>query len=136
MISAYIDVWFVGIPRECSEAEIKKAYRRESLKHHPDKVCSHQNFPVIQCIPNTHIVYFQGGDEEKFKLVVEAHGVLSDPRRRERYDLGEDEDGMSDSGMGGMNQMDLAELFAQFHGGGGFSGGFTSGGRGQQHGFF
>ena len=42
----------------------------------------------------------QGGDEEKFKLVVEAHGVLSDPRRRERYDLGEDEDGLSDSGAG------------------------------------
>jgi DnaJ family protein C protein 7 len=80
----------------------------------------------------------QGGDEEKFKLVVEAHSVLSDPRRRERYDLGEDEDGTSDSGggMGGMSQMDLAELFAQFHGGGGFSG-FSSGGpRGQQtHGF-
>ena len=29
----------LGLPRECSEAEIKKAYRRESLKHHPDKVC-------------------------------------------------------------------------------------------------
>ncbi|KIM90142.1 hypothetical protein PILCRDRAFT_811871 [Piloderma croceum F 1598] len=98
----------LGIPRDCAEIEIKKAYRRESLKHHPDK----------------------GGDEEKFKLVVEAHSVLSDPRRRERYDLGEDEDGM-----GGMNQMDLTEIFAQFHSGGGF-GGFNSGGpRGQTHGF-
>jgi preprotein translocase subunit Sec63 len=29
---------FVGIPRDCAEIEIKKAYRRESLKHHPDKV--------------------------------------------------------------------------------------------------
>ncbi|KAG2042760.1 hypothetical protein BDR03DRAFT_990382 [Suillus americanus] len=35
----------------------------------------------------------KGGDEEKFKLVVEAHAVLSDPQRRERYDMGEDEDG-------------------------------------------
>jgi DnaJ family protein C protein 7 len=109
----------LGIPRDCSESEIKKGYRRESLKHHPDK----------------------GGDEEKFKLVVEAHSVLSDPRRRERYDLGEDEDGMSDSsgmgGMGGMSHMDLAELFAQFHGGGG--GGFSSfgggAGRAHSHGF-
>jgi len=108
----------LGIPRDCSEAEIKKGYRRESLKHHPDK----------------------GGDEEKFKLVVEAHNVLSDPRRRERYDLGEDEDGMTDSGhgMGGMGGMDLSELFAQFHGGGG--GGFSTssfggGARSHTHGF-
>ncbi|KAJ7065365.1 hypothetical protein C8F01DRAFT_1125375 [Mycena amicta] len=65
----------LGVPRDCSEAEIKKGYRRESLKHHPDK----------------------GGDEEKFKLVVEAN----------------------------------AELFAQFHGTGGFGGGgFRSGGFG------
>ncbi|KAJ6624856.1 hypothetical protein B0H10DRAFT_2004434 [Mycena sp. CBHHK59/15] len=97
----------LGVARDCTEQEIKKGYRRESLKHHPDK----------------------GGDEEKFKLVVEANAVLSDPQRRERYDMGEDEDGMSDSsGMGGMNGMDLSELFAQFHGGGG--GGFGGGGFG------
>lgn len=29
----------LGIPRDCNETDIKKAYRRESLKHHPDKVC-------------------------------------------------------------------------------------------------
>ncbi|KIY51902.1 protein prenylyltransferase [Fistulina hepatica ATCC 64428] len=101
----------LGIPRDCSAAEIKKAYRLQSLKHHPDK----------------------GGDEEQFKLVVEAHAVLSDPERRQRYDLGEDEDGMS-NGMGGMPAgMDLSELFAAFQGrafggdfggGGGFDGGF------------
>lgn len=96
----------LGVSRECTEHEIKKAYRRESLKHHPDK----------------------GGDEEKFKLVVEAHSVLSDPARRERYDMGEDEDGMGSGmggmgGMGGMSPMDLSELFAQFHGGSGFGGG-------------
>lgn len=56
-------------------------------------------------------------------MVVEAHAVLSDPRRRERYDLGEDEDGMTGSthSAGGMHP-DLANLFAQFGGpGGGFS---------------
>ncbi|KAF8654671.1 hypothetical protein AX16_003488 [Volvariella volvacea WC 439] len=103
----------LGVPRDCNDADIKKAYRRESLKHHPDK----------------------GGDEEKFKLVVEAHAVLSDPRRRERYDLGEDEDGMNDGGNahgfpGGMSQADLANIFAQFGGGGmgGMGGGFGGGG--------
>jgi len=61
-------------------------------------------------------------------LVVEAHAVLSDPHRRERYDLGEDEDGMNGSSShmhsGGVPP-DLASVFAQFggsgHGGGGFS---------------
>ncbi|KIK79156.1 hypothetical protein PAXRUDRAFT_834232 [Paxillus rubicundulus Ve08.2h10] len=101
----------IGVPRDCSEADIKKAYRRESLKHHPDK----------------------GGDEEKFKLLVEAHAVLSDPQRRERYDMGEDEDGQNDFGMGGMGgfgmqPVDLADLFAQFRGGGPGGGPFGGGG--------
>ncbi|KAJ3489877.1 hypothetical protein NLI96_g1826 [Meripilus lineatus] len=101
----------LGVSRDCSETEIKKAYRRESLKHHPDK----------------------GGDEEKFKLVVEANSVLSDPRRRERYDNGDDEEGsMGGDGMGGM-PMDLSEIFAQFQGagfggGGGAFGGFSGAG--------
>jgi DnaJ family protein C protein 7 len=105
----------LGVARDCGDAEIKKAYRRESLKHHPDK----------------------GGDEEKFKLVVEAHAVLSDADRRHRYDMGEDEDGLNDGSAGGSpfgaGGVDLSELFAQFHGagggspfggGGGFGGGF------------
>jgi len=94
----------LGVARDCNEADIKKGYRRESLKHHPDK----------------------GGDEEKFKLVVEAHAVLSDPQRRERYDLGDDEDGTTDSshmrGPGGMNPADFASMFAQFGGSGGGGG--------------
>lgn len=90
----------------------------------------------------------QGGDEEKFKLVVEANAVLSDPRRRERYDLGDDEDGMNEGGGGmgggfsGMNPMDMEELFASFGGGGGarfgghpFGGGGGGGRRGHSHGF-
>jgi DnaJ family protein C protein 7 len=79
----------------------------------------------------------QGGDEEKFKLVVEANAVLSDPQRRDRYDMGEDEDGMNDSsgGMGGMGGMDLSELFAQFHGGGGGTFRSSGGARGHTHGF-
>ncbi|KAH6915582.1 DnaJ domain-containing protein [Coprinopsis sp. MPI-PUGE-AT-0042] len=112
----------LGVGRECTDAEIKKAYRRESLKHHPDK----------------------GGDEEK------PHAVLSDPQKRRMYDMGDDIDGSSASdmggmgGMGGMSHMDLADLFAQFHGGGGGSpfggmggGGFGGGGRrGGSHGGF
>jgi DnaJ family protein C protein 7 len=31
----------LGVARDCSEAEVRKGYRRESLKHHPDKVRCH-----------------------------------------------------------------------------------------------
>lgn len=63
--------------------------------------------------------------------------MLSDPHRRERYDLGEDEDGMNGSShtQGGMPP-DLANMFAQFgtgHGGGGFS--FNTGGSNGFRGF-
>ncbi|KAI8990397.1 hypothetical protein BD414DRAFT_299017 [Trametes punicea] len=85
----------LGVERTCTDSDIKKAYRRESLKHHPDK----------------------GGDEEKFKLVSEAHSVLSDPVKRQRYDLGEDDEDDRFSGMGA-GGVDLSELFAQFHGAG------------------
>ncbi|TFY57597.1 hypothetical protein EVJ58_g6922 [Rhodofomes roseus] len=89
----------LGVAKECSEVEIKKAYRRESLKHHPDK----------------------GGDEEKFKLVVEAHSILSDPVKRQRYDMGEDDEDMMGGGMGGM---DINDLFAHLNRNGGGFGGF------------
>jgi len=105
----------LGLERNCGDSDIKKAYRRESLRHHPDK----------------------GGDEEQFKLVVEAHTVLSDPQRRQRYDDGEDEDGQTSAGPGGMgggfpggmDMNDLASLFAHMQGGGGGGGAhFASGG--------
>lgn len=107
------------LKKDCNDSDIKKAYRRESLIHHPDK----------------------GGDEEKFKLVVEAHAVLSDPQRRARYDSGADEDGQMDAGAGGMGGMgggvDLSEMFGAFGGGfpgGGFGGGGGRGGGGGFHG--
>ena len=100
----------LGVARECTEVEIKKAYHKGSLIHHPDK----------------------GGDEEKFKLVVEAFTVLSDPQRRQRYDMGEEDSeyGGGSGGMGGMDTHDFSDLFAQFGGGmpRGFGGsGFGSG---------
>jgi len=54
----------LGVPREASQDEIKKAYRKLVMIHHPDK----------------------GGDSEKFKQISEAYEVLSDQERRARYD--------------------------------------------------
>ncbi len=55
----------LGVSKEASKAEIKKAFRKLAHKYHPDK---------------------KGGDEEKFKEVSEAYGVLSDDKKRAEYD--------------------------------------------------
>ena len=62
---------------------------------------------------------------------MEAHAVLSDPQRRQRYDMGMDEDGSSSSGMGEspfggmhmrMDPSDIHNIFATFGGGARFGG--------------
>ena len=52
----------IGVAKDASDNEIKKAYRKLALQHHPDK----------------------GGDAEKFKEISEAYAVLSDPEKRSR----------------------------------------------------
>ena len=58
----------LGVGEGATEEEIRKAYKKKAQKHHPDR----------------------GGDEEQFKELQEANNVLSDKRRRGRYDNGED----------------------------------------------
>ncbi len=62
----YYDV--LGVDRNASEAEIKRAYRRLAMKYHPDKNPDNKSA------------------EEKFKEASEAYEVLSDPDKRRRYD--------------------------------------------------
>ena len=54
------------LPETATEQDIKRAFRRLSIKHHPDK---------------------PGGDAEKFKVINEAYNVLSDESQRRQYDL-------------------------------------------------
>jgi len=61
----------LGIKKEATEAEIKKAYRKLALKWHPDKN------------PNN-----REEAEEKFKKINEAYSVLSDKNKRNQYDHG------------------------------------------------
>jgi molecular chaperone DnaJ len=54
----------LGIGKDASADEIKKAFRKAAVEHHPDR----------------------GGDESKFKEVNEAYEVLKDPTKKQRYD--------------------------------------------------
>lgn len=86
----------LGVSRDASEDEIKKAYRKLALKEHPDK----------------------GGDSEKFKLISEAYGVLSDSKQREIYNR-YGKEGLNENGM--PNAEDIFQsVFANM--GGGFPG--------------
>ncbi len=112
----------LGVTQSATERELKKAYRMAALKWHPDK--------------NNGSEEQRKEAEEKFKDVNEAYEVLSDPRKRQRYDNGDD---LEDMGGGGMGGVDPNAVFQMFFGGGGGSpfggggfggGGFGGGGRG------
>lgn len=83
----------LGIAKEASASEIKKAYRKSAIKHHPDK----------------------GGDEAMFKECQKAYEVLSDPEKRELYDQ-HGEEGLEN---GGPSHGGMADIFDMFGGGGG-----------------
>lgn len=67
----------LGISKTATEDEIKKAYRKRALIHHPDR---HANASDEE----------KKDQEKKFKEVGEAYTVLSDPAKRSRYDNGQD----------------------------------------------
>lgn len=102
----------LGVERNASEAEIKSAYRKLALQHHPDR---NQNNPEA---------------EEKFKEAAEAYSVLGDPEKRARYDqFGHA--GVAGAGQGGPgfnpdifgDFSDILGDFFGFGGGGGRRGG-------------
>lgn len=112
----------LGVDKNASADEIKKAYRKKAIQYHPDK---------------------NPGDkeaEEKFKEAAEAYEVLSDPQKRQRYDQFGFQGVGGAAGYGGAG-MNMEDIFAQFGdlfeswgmgGGGGFSSFFGGAGGGSR----
>lgn len=100
----------LGIHKDASADEIKKAFRKLAIKHHPDK---------------------EGGDEAKFKEANEAYEVLKDQQKRQRYDQ------FGHAGVGGAAGGGAPfEGFQGFNNGQGFEFNFGEGGLGDLFGSF
>lgn len=101
----------LGVGKDASADEIKKAFRRQAVEHHPDR----------------------GGDEAKFKELNEAYEVLKDSDKRQRYDqfghagVGGASGNPFGGSYGGQGQnvnfdfgdLGLGDIFSSFFGGGG-----------------
>jgi len=99
----------LGVSKNASEADIKKAFKRLAMKHHPDRNPDNQE------------------SEEKFKEAKEAYDILSDAQKRAAYDqfghAGVDHSAGMGAGAGGASFSDIfGDVFGDIFGGGGGGG--------------
>ncbi len=105
----------LGLSRNATPEELKKAYRKTAIKFHPDK---NPDNPEA---------------EDMFKEAAEAYEVLSDPQKRERYDRFGHQGVGGGGGFGGgsMNMDDIFSQFGDIFGGGSAFESFFGGGGGR-----
>lgn len=89
----------LGIEKTATEAEIKSAYRKLSMKYHPDR---HVNDSEAD----------KKAAEEKFKEIAEAYGVLSDKEKRAQYDNPSPFGNFSGADFGGYDPFDIFNMFS------------------------
>lgn len=94
----------LGVDKNATPEQIKKAYRKAAIKWHPDKFT---NKPESE----------RKEAEEMFKQLTEANEVLSDPDKRSRYDQYGDNWDKVDNGWGGSAGFDMGDIFGSFFGG-------------------
>ena len=90
------------VEKGASEEEIKKAYRKAALKHHPDKNQGNKE------------------SEERFKEAAEAYEVLSDPDKKLQYDTYGSADPRGGGQYRGGGDFNMEDIISQMFGGGGF----------------
>jgi curved DNA-binding protein len=87
----------LGVSKNASEQDLKKAYKKMSMKHHPDR----------------------GGDEAKFKEVNEAYSTLKDPKKRAEYDNPQPQFRYNSSNFNGFADMGgghpFSDIFGEIH---------------------
>jgi len=107
----------LGVERTATDDDIKKAYRKKALQHHPDRHSS-----ATDAEKEEH--------EKAFKELGEAYTVLTDARKRSMHDRGQDVND-PESGCGMAQDFDASQLLETFFGGG--AGMFGGGGGGGHH---
>jgi molecular chaperone DnaJ len=102
MSKSFYDI--LGVDKNATQDEIKKAYKKAAVKWHPDRFAKKSEKEQKEA-------------EEHFKEINQANDVLSDPDKRQRYDQYGDNWDKVNQGWGASADFDMGDIFSSFFGG-------------------